>query len=804
MMTTSADKLKSLTMQETDFASKIPYARFIDAETIETKDGNILQILKVTGLVADTMDDELIDMEKRIRNNLLMSLTDSSTSLYFHTIRKRVDIHLDGEYKNTFLKTLNIKRQQQLSDHDFYVNEHYITIVKKSPAGKIRKLSDFLKSLSSKFHINERERYRNETLADLNKVSKQVMTNLGHYGISKLINIYDPSKKAIVSESMSFLASLINHENRLMVAPEEDLSTCLSFKRHFFDSTSGTIAIRSVNNKVHYAAVVAIKNYSSISYAGMLDKLLDVKSELIVSQSFNSIEKDVIRNKIKESQRNAMQSDDGQTRSSEHISDVLDDMGSSEATVGEHTFTILCKAFSLRDLENAVAEIEAVLSQIGIITIREDTGLKPAFFAMLPANFSYNTRKPILLSKNMASLASMHVASLGMTTDNYWGNAVTVLETISGAPFYFNFHVLDVANTFMVGPQGSGKTLIQALLLAESMKYGGQLIVFDKDKGLEIFVRALNGAYMTLTAGNRTGFAPFQMDDTPDNRTFLSRLLRKMAEFSGSVLTSEEDEMINLAVQGAYSLPKSQRLLRNIVQFFGMGKAGSLRRSFNVWVNDGDYAWVFDNTVDDLSLNQSVFGFDMTSVMDNVRLSAVLYFYLFHRIENRLDGTRTRIVVAEGWRALQDDDFREKIKDWSSTPRKKEAFLVLDTQSPDDISASAIGRKLIQESVTQIFFSNPSAKEDDYIHNFGLSQKEFQIIKLLEKESRFFLLKQGKNSVVVRADLSEGFENEIAVLSGRSRSSKLLNEIRAEVGDDPDEWLERFYARMKRIGALDD
>jgi type IV secretion system protein VirB4 len=801
-MMTSAKKSKAAFLLETDCASHIPYARFVDAETIETKNGNLLQVIKINGLLAETMDDEWIDIEKRIRNSLLISLTDSTTAFYYHTIRRKIAASQAGQYENEFLQTLHNKWQRKLASQDFYINEHYLTIVKKPPVGKVRRLSDVFKNLSGKFDHAERERFRSETLKELGKISKQILTQFANYGATKLANKLCDEKRGIISDSLSFIYYLLNLESRELVAPEADVSDILSARRLFFDNTGGTLAFRGVDNSARYAGILAIKNYSHTTYTGMLDKLLDMKSELVICHSFHPIEKDAIRNKVKEVKRNQEQSDDGQTTASDKISDVLNEMGSQEVTLGYHQLSILCQADTQVSLDQKIADMDAVLNQIGIIAVREDMGLRPAFFAMLPANFAYMTRKALVSSKNMAGLVSLHNSSSGTPTGNFWGDAITILETISGSPYYFNFHVMDVANTFMIGPMGSGKTLLESFLLAESMRFGGKLVVFDKDRGMEIFIRALGGQYSLLRMGQRTGFAPFQLEDTPENRYFLFKLLRKIALQSGVAIDSDIEQNIHFAINGAFNLPKSERTFRNIVPFLGMRKAGSLRTAFDNWVNDGSYAWIFDNEAESLSLNRDVLGFDMTSVLDDTLVASVIYEYLFNRIESMMDGSRMRIVVAEGWRALQDESFKEKIRDWSSTPRKKNAFLIMDTQSPSDIAQSELACKIIQETVTQIYFANPTAEYNDYVGQFKLSEKEYQIIKSLNKSTRFFLLKHGKDSVVVRADLREGFDNEIAILSGRESNVRKLDTIRAKKGDDPVNWMADFITEINCSGII--
>ncbi len=794
--TTPAKKEKSDFEREISLAEKIPYAYMLDAETVETKSGHLLQVIRLDGLLAETMNDCDIDHEKEIRNSLLKSIAGSSTALYFHTIRKREERRLQGHYKQIFSKELDSIWQQKMQEKTFFANEHYITVVTKPPVGKIRRFSDVINSLSGAVNKQARDIYRKKMHKDLNKTTARLLSHLAHYGARKLGLMASEQSEPVYSEVLGFLSELINLEKRKILLPIGDLATHLPYKRLFFDKASGTFALKNLHNESKYAAILSIKEYDKATTAGMLDVLLDIKAEMIIVQSFSFLDKIVARKKIIEQQRNHVQSDDDSLSESEKINQTLDELGSHAASVGHHHLSILCKADSIAILEKKISLIDAAFNEIGIIAIREDAGLKPAYFAMLPANQAYITRRAIITSKNLAGFASLHNYAVGQFAGNHWGEAVTLLETISGTPFFFSFHLLDVANTFIIGSMGSGKTLLEAFLLAQSMKLGGRLIVFDKDRGLEIFVRAMEGAYSVMNAGERTGFAPFQIEDTPDNRYFLSCLLQKIAVFNGQCVSDEEIERIHTAVEGAFHLPKEERILRNIVAFLGMRKADSLRARFDAWVNEGDYAWVFDNEIDHLALQGDVIGFDMSSVLKDTTLCGIIYFYLFHRIEQMMDGTRTRIVVAEGWLALQDEAFRRQIQDWSSTPRKKESFLILDTQAPADIASSPIGCKIIQETVTQIYFANPSARYEDYVTRFGLSEKEFQIVRTLNKNARFFLLKQGKLSVVVRADLL-GMDDQIAILSGRTKNIKLLDTIRKKVGDNPRDWLPIFKEAIK-------
>ena len=80
---------------------------------------------------------------------------------------------------------------------------------------------------------------------------------------------------------------------------------------------------------------------------------------------------------------------------------------------------------------------------------------------------------------------------------------------------------------------------------------------------------------------------------------------------------------------------------------------------------------------------------------------------------------------------------------------------------------------------------------------FHLTRTEFRLIREdLAPESRRFLVKQGHHAVVAELDLSS-MGDALAVLSGRTATVELLDRIRAEVGDDPADWMPRFQQQRK-------
>jgi type IV secretion system protein VirB4 len=180
-------------------------------------------------------------------------------------------------------------------------------------------------------------------------------------------------------------------------------------------------------------------------------------------------------------------------------------------------------------------------------------------------------------------------------------------------------------------------------------------------------------------------------------------------------------------------------------------------------------------------------GFDMTALLETPRLRTPVMMYLFHRIEERLDGEPTMILIDEGWKALDDEVFAARIRDWLKTLRKRNALVGFATQSARDALDSRISTALVEQTATMIFMPNAKARAEDYCTGFGLTAHELDIIRSLPSQSRCFLIRQPDASVVARLDLS-GMAEVVTILSGRESVVRRLDALRREYGDHPAAW----------------
>ena len=332
-----------------------------------------------------------------------------------------------------------------------------------------------------------------------------------------------------------------------------------------------------------------------------------------------------------------------------------------------------------------------------------------------------------------------------------------------------------------------GKTVLLNFLCAQAQKFHGRIFFFDKDRGAEIFLRAIGGSYSILGGGQPSGFNPLQLPDTPENRTFLSEWLQSLVTTLNEPFTSQDMERVAQAVNGNYRLSPEDRTLAKIAPFLGMPGPGTLAGRLAMWHSDGALKNLFGSERDVLNLSNGIAGFEMGPILQSREALAPVLLYLFHRIRLVLDGTPTMIVLDEAWALLDNPVFAPKIKDWLKTLRKLNALVVFATQSVEDAAKSRISDTLVQQSATQIYLPNSKAT-DAYRTDFKLSERELQVVRTLDPASRSFLIKQGRDAVVAKLDLSD-LKDVISVLSGRAESVARLDGIRAQAGDDPSAWL---------------
>lgn len=809
----AAFKYASAFKNEEPTAAFIPYSSHITKNAVKLANGDYIQTIRMQGAAHESADAQDINSWHDQLNGFMRNIASPHVAVWSHVVRREYGEFPGGEFQPGFCQDFNEKYRKFMAQDKMLVNELYLTIVYRPQPMKVAKIFD----LFGKKDAKELQQQQLDDLEAMDDLTGTAMAALDRYE-PELLGCYEHNG-VMFSEVLEFLAFLVDGEWRRFPLPRAEISEILATSRPFFGK-GGQMALKGPT-AMQYGAIVTIQEYPSITCPGILNDLLSMSFEFVLAQSFTFLSKPVAVGRMKRQQARMNSAGDVAISQIDDIDEALDDLTSNRFVMGAHSLCLMIRADEQKALNDYISEAGAALSDSGMKWAREEAGMAGAFWAQLPGNFEYRVRVGDITSRNFAGFSSFHNYPIGRLRNNQWGDAVTMFKTTSGAPFYFNFHKgeegsdakkaakidpnhKDLANTIVIGKSGTGKTVLEMMLLAQTQKFSqpenGKVlscVLFDKDLGASVGVRAMGGRYYPLKNGVASGFNPFQMEPTPNNMTFLETLIKQLVKHDGLPITPKQEHEIARAIAGVMGVAKNKRRIGAVLEFLDPTDDNGLHIRLARWCRGGALGWLFDNAEDALRLdNCTMVGFDVTEFLDNEETRTPTIMYLFHRIESLIDGRRIPIFMDEFWKLLNDPAFEDLAQNKLVTIRKQDGFLVMFTQSPKQVLKSPIAFAIIGQTATKIFLPNPEADYEDYVNGFKLTEREFEIVKSLGEKSRRFLIKQGQNSVVAELNL-RGFDDELAVLSGNTATSMLAEKLVAELGDDPAVWLPEFHRIRK-------
>ncbi|MBB6124890.1 VirB4 family type IV secretion/conjugal transfer ATPase [Sphingobium subterraneum] len=762
---------------------RLPYAALVDENVVLLRDGSVMLALHVPGFAFETADADELNARTAARELLLRASLDARFVLYHHVIRRRVHVELDAVFDDPLAAHIDARWKDRLAGGTLYVNDQFVTLIRRPARGKAGWGERFARMAKRGRAAVEAEP---GDVRALRAAAGALAASLGSYG-ARMLGDY-AGATGTCSEILELLSALYNGEMRPVRRPADgtDIGLMLPYRRVSFGLDAMELAGAGGQDDRSFAALVSLKDYPDSTAPGLTDALLRLPCEMVLTESYAPSDRQVARERIDLALRRLRSADEEAVAERREMSAARDALGSGAVGFGDHHLSVLVRSAWLAELDDVAAQCAAALADAGVVAVREDVNLEPGFWAQFPGNEDYLVRRALISSANMACFGSLHGFSMGQARGNHWGEAVTLLQTTSATPFFFNFHQADLGNFSVIGPSGSGKTVVMNFLAAQAQKFAPRTILFDKDRGSEVFVRGIGGSYSRIAAGLPTGFNPLDLPDTATNRAFLRDWLGVLLDARGP----EEEATLAAAVDAAYANDPALRRLTHFRELLAGSRrpqSGDLASRLSAWIRDGEHGWLFDNAQDRLDLSARVIGFDMTALLESPRLRTPVMMYLFHRIEERLDGTPAMILIDEGWKALDDEVFAARIRDWLKTLRKRNALVGFATQSARDALDSRIATALVEQTATMLFMPNARAREEDYCDGFGLTLHELDLIRTLPAHSRCFLVRQSDASVVVRLDLS-GMPEVLTVLSGRESIVRRLDLLRETLGDAPSRW----------------
>ena len=258
------------------------------------------------------------------------------------------------------------------------------------------------------------------------------------------------------------------------------------------------------------------------------------------------------------------------------------------------------------------------------------------------------------------------------------------------------------------------------------------------------------------------------------------------AEWIANILARENDRhhagSEGSSLVGAASLASAPIAERTLTGLSVLLQSQTLKRALQPYCLGGPYGRLLDAEAERLG-EADVQAFETEGLIGTAAAPAVLA-YLFHRIEGRLDGRPTLLIVDEGWLALDDEGFAGQLREWLKTLRKKNASVIFATQSLSDIDGSAIAPAIIESCPTRLFLPNERAIEPQITaiyRRFGLNDRQIEILARATPKRDYYCQSRRGNRLF---ELGLG-EVALAFTAASSKSDQAaIEQVLAEHGRD--------------------
>lgn len=736
--------LKKFRHSGPSFSDLLPYAALIDNGTLLLKDGSLMAGWYFAGPDSESSTDfERNEVSRQI--NAILARLGSGWMIQVEAVRvpataypAREDCHFPDKV-SALIDEERRKRFEAADGH--YESQHAIILTYREPekrkSGLVKYVYSDDDSRAATFadraldhfrrSIREFEQYMGNVVS-IRRMVTQETAERGGTRIAKYDDLLQFARFCIVGE---------NHPVRL-----PDIPMYLDFvvTAEFHHGLSPLVDNR-------YLAIVAIDGFPAESWPGILNSLDLMPLTYRWSSRFVFLDPIEARQRLERTRKKWLQKvrpfmdqlfqtnsgaiDQDAAMMVAEAEDAIAKANSQLVAYGYYTPVIVMFDDDEARLREKTEGVRRLIQAEGFAARIETLNATEAFLGSLPGNWYANIREPLVNTRNLADLVPLNSVWSGSPVAPcpfYPDGSPPLMQVASGSsPFRLNLHSGDVGHTLIFGPTGSGKSTLLALIAAQFRRYGrAQLFAFDKGKSMYPLTVAVGGDYYDVGAGETLTFCPLSQLEDDGDKAWAAGWLETLVELQGVKVTPDHRNAI--AKQIELMAATSRRSLSDFVSGVQMREIKDALRHYTV---DGPMGHLLDAEQDGLTLSDfQTFEIEELMNLGDRNLVPVL-LYLFRRIEKRLTGAPSLIILDEAWLMLGHPAFREKIREWLKVLRKANCAVVLATQSISDAEKSGIIDVLKESCPTKICLPNGAARESgtrEFYERIGFNERQIEIV----------------------------------------------------------------------------
>lgn len=762
-----------------DYRDFIPYYSHFSPHTLLTKNGELLQIIKISanknGLNYESGDEENATVRDVIRRALLSVAQSDRYAFTIHTLRKRTPIHMTVKAKQPFARDVQDRMQKRNRFKFSYYNEIYITILHDGQQVKLLDQSSMQHVIFPARNRKWRGYYLDAAYNDLNETVNMVLAMIApHYhaqrlGLSERIDSSISEQPVFFSEPMEFLGYLLNLNQQAFPAPQADLSSVLLNHKITF----GYNAIESkLDKKRQFAALLSLKQYREMP-ARAVDQILQLPLELILTESMHFISNDEAMESYVEQKELFEYSGDSYAQEVSEILDMTESCQGLTTDFIKHQVSVAVVVDEYKRLDEEVTRAHQAFAQLGLITIREDLKLEECYWSQLPGNFEFLRRGSPLPTTRAGGFARLNLFTTGRGTDLHWGEAFDMMPTIVNSPYFFNFHYNDNGHSLLLDFNSFHDNICDTVsnyFITTACKFEPRIYVFDRRRASFLTINTLGGNYHSLDKAhdvrgcNLLRLNPLSLEDTPRNRSFIAAWCNSII----AVGSDTQKQALTNAINDIFSSPPEERHLLTLQRKLAVYDS-TLAAQFAPYLPGGVYAGIFDAVQENVDWEHGIHGFDVEQIIAQLTNPLPVFIYLIHRIVLELDGRPTFIFLQECWDLIHNDFFAARLQSLLEMLTQNNAMILFHTSKAEQIKQLPLFNTLLQSCVTRIIL--PDDVEHDYdLPALAMNNATLALLKRLDRPKGDMLVLQKSEATAIRLhfkDMDEArsiFSNDLKTL----------------------------------------
>ena len=741
-------------------AEELPWWGWLeDGRSCLTRAGELMTIARLTPSVLDGQTPEQLD---RIvdRWQRMLSGVDSRTRLYFYLLRRPIQFENQGEDEGSSVAALGRRKRrafleervQSVSAYIAWAHDPGLSAVATQKTGGPWWMA-YAKNWMARRRNQHESVYLESSIAAAAGSFRQLVE-----ASRALVDDLTPLRVLDAGQASLVLNELTNRPGS------------------FWDGATGSgmnwrLAVSELeaerrNLRLDGEPVILYSLLSppGAAKANLLQALYRLDATMTVTLEWRPRGLDTARRKIRGAQRHyfsqrysmsahvqetegsaAAMVDTAAAAESERLGDALVELETDGIAYGDLALTVALHG-PLSVTENLDGDIRRIFTSHDAKVIREGYGQLPAWFSRMPAQPRRRQCRSVFVSAGaVASMAPIFGPPVGTPRSGHLKKAaLAILETQWRTPYYYDLFKGDVGHTLVLGATGAGKSFTLNFLLVQALQYDPRILILDLGGSYRWLTQFLGGGYMELSpetdAGGGFRLRPFSLPAGERTFGFLAGWIARLLRIGGWTLDGEDPSEIRARVEDIYAFAPARRTLGVLVRSLPSKMWPAMGR----WHGDGAWGRYFDNAADADDLNFEDWQvIDMAGAADHEDLCEAALFYLLERLrlslENPDETARVKLmVVDEAWRYLQDPAVLFYLAEAAKTWRKKNAALIIATQSAVDVTGTAGAEALLESMPTKLFLANPDLP-DKAAETFRLNPSEVNTIRGLIPKRELYL-----------------------------------------------------------------